>query len=398
MTRVAIVSAVRTPIGRYGGALKDIHEADLAALVIGEAVKRAGVDPTTVEEVIMGHCLVNGETPNVARLGALKAGLPIEVPAYTLDRQCSSGLQAIVNGAVLIKCGEANVVVAGGVESMSRCEHYTLDARWGTRMGNITLHDRFPRLTVTTSCPDACGPIDGMIGTAEKVAEERGITRQEADEFALRSQRNAAAAMQAGRFNDEIIPVSVPGRRGAVTVVDQDEGPRPDTSLESLAKLAPVQDGVVTAGNASTLNDAAAAVVLMSESRAREQGMKPLGYLKSWSAAGVHPHVMGVGPVPAIRKALAKAGLELHDMDLIELNEAFAVQALAVLKDLGVTDLSNVNVNGSGISLGHPVGATGARMMATLLSEMERRGSRYGLETMCVGGGMGLAAVIERDV
>jgi acetyl-CoA C-acetyltransferase len=398
MTRVAIVSAVRTPIGRYGGALKDVHEADLAALAICEAVNRAGIDPDMIEEVIMGHCLVNGETPNVARLGALKAGLPTEIPAYTLDRQCSSGLQAIVNGAVLIKSGEADVVVAGGVESMSRCEHYTLDARWGSRLGSITLHDRFPRLVITTSCPDACGPIEGMIGTAEKVAEERGITRQEADEFALRSQRNATAAMQAGKFNDEIVPVSVPGRRGEVTVVSQDEGPRADASLEALAKLNPVQGGIVTAGNASTLNDAAAAVVLMSDTRARELGVEPLGYLKSWAAAGVHPHVMGVGPVPAIKKALEKAGLTLEDMDLIELNEAFAVQALAVLKDLGITDFTNLNVNGSGISLGHPVGATGARMMATLLYEMKRRDARYGLETMCVGGGMGLAAVIERDV
>lgn len=395
MTRVAIVSAVRTPIGRYGGALKDVHEADLAALVIGEAVKRAGVAPESIEEVIMGHCLVNGETPNVARLGSLKAGLPVEVPAYTLDRQCSSGLQAIVNGAVLIQAGDADVVVAGGVESMSRCEHYTLDARWGTRLGNITLLDRFPRLTITTSCPDACGPIEGMIGTAEKVAEEWGITREQADAFALESQRKAVAAMEAGRFNDEIIPVSVPGRRGAVTVVSQDEGPRADASLESLAKLSPVQGGIVTAGNASTLNDAAAAVVLVSEERAKELGLQPLGYLRSWSAAGVHPHVMGIGPVPAVRKALAKANLELSDMDLIELNEAFAVQALAVLKDLGITDHSNLNVNGSGISLGHPVGATGARMMATLLYEMKRRGARYGLETMCVGGGQGLAAIVE---
>ncbi|HEX3244227.1 MAG TPA: acetyl-CoA C-acetyltransferase [Chloroflexota bacterium] len=398
MSRVAIVSAVRTPIGRYGGALKDVHEADLAALVICVAVNRAGVDPASVEEVIMGHCLVNGETPNVARLGALKAGLPIEVPAYTLDRQCSSGLQAIVNGALLIKSGEADVVVAGGVESMSRGDHYTLDARWGTRMGDITMHDRFTRLAVTTSCPDACGPIDGMIGTAEKVAEERGITREEADEFALRSQRNASAAMQAGKFDDEIIPVTVPGRRGQVNTISQDEGPRPDASLEALAKLPPVQGGVVTAGNASTLNDAAAAVVLMSDSRARELGVEPLGYLRSWAAAGVHPHVMGVGPVPAIRKALGKAALTLEDMDLIELNEAFAVQALAVLKDLGVTDFSKLNVNGSGISLGHPVGATGARMMATLLYEMKRRDARYGLETMCIGGGQGLAAVVERDV
>lgn len=397
MTRVAIVSAVRTPIGRYGGALKDVHPADLAALVIRESVNRAGVDADTIDEVIMGHVLANGETPNIARLGALKAGLPIEVPAYTLDRQCSSGLQAIVNGALLIQSGEADTVVAGGVESMSRSEHYTLDARWGARMGDITLYDRFYRLTVTTSCPDACGPIDGMIGTAEKVAEDWGITRDEADELALESQRKAVAAIEAGRFSNEIVPVTVPARRGEPVVVNQDEGPRADATQEGLAKLTPVQGGVVTAGNASTLNDAAAAVVLMSEERARASGNKPLGYLRSWAAAGVHPHVMGIGPVPAVRKALARAELELDDLDLIELNEAFAVQALAVLKDLGIEDRSRVNVNGSGISLGHPVGATGARMTTTLLYELRRRNAHRGLVTMCVGGGQGLAAIIERE-
>src|SRR6266508_1978838 len=294
MPRVAIVSAARTPIGRYGGALKDVHEGDLTALVIGEAVSRAGVDPASIDEVIMGHVLVNGETPNVARLGSLKAGIPMEVPAYTLDRQCSSGLQAIVNGALLIQTGEADTVVAGGVESMSRSEYYTLDARWGARMGHMQLYDRFFRMVDTTSCPDACGPIAGMIGTAEKVAEEWGITRQEADEFALQSQQRAVAAIQAGKFDEEIVPVQVPGRRGEVTVVSQDEGPRADATLDGLAKLAPVQGGVVTAGNASTLNDAAAAVVLMSEEKADSLGKQPLGYLKSWAAAGVHPHVMGI--------------------------------------------------------------------------------------------------------
>ena len=397
MSRVAIVSAVRTPIGRYGGALKDAHPADLASLVICEAVTRAGVEPAQVDEVIMGHVLMNGETPNIARLGALKAGIPVEVPAYTLDRQCSSGLQAIVNGALLIQTGEADVVVAGGVESMSQAMHYTMDARWGAGLKNIQLNDHFYRLTVTTSCPDACGPIEGMIGTAERVAQEWGITRAEADAFALESQQKAGAAMRAGKFDEELIPVKVTGRRGEVTVVDRDEGPRPDTTMEGLAKLNPVQGGVVTAGNASTLNDAAAAVVLMSEDRAKSLGKEPLGYLKSWSAAGVHPHVMGVGPIPAVRKALHKAGMGIADMGLIELNEAFAVQALAVLRDLGVDDRSNVNVNGSGISLGHPVGATGARMLATLLYEMRRRDAEYGLETMCIGGGMGLAAVFERN-
>jgi acetyl-CoA C-acetyltransferase len=397
MSRIAIVSAARTPIGRYGGGLKDVYEGDLAAKAICGALDRAGVEPGQVDEVIFGHVLSNGETPNVARLGALKAGLPVEVPAYSLDRQCSSGLQSVVNGALLIQAGEAEVVVAGGVESMSRAVHYTTDARWGIRMGSIQLHDHFYRSVVMTSCPDVCGFIDGMIGTAEKVAAEWGITREQADAFAAESQRKAVAAQQAGRFKDEIVPIEVPGRRGAVTVVDTDEGPRADTTLEGLAKLSPIQGGVVTAGNASTLNDAAAAVVLMSEERARATGRKPLGYLKSWAAAGVHPHVMGVGPVPAVRKALAKAGLGIQDMDLIELNEAFAVQALAVLKDLGVEDHSNLNVNGSGISLGHPVGATGSRMLATLLYEMQRRDVRYGLETMCVGGGLGLAAVFERE-
>lgn len=295
-----------------------------------------------------------------------------------------------------IQCREAEIVVAGGVESMSQAVHYTTDARWGAGLSNITLHDHFYRLAVTTSCPDACGSIEGMIGTAEKVAQEWGVTRESADIFALQSQQKATSAIQAGRFKEEIVPVKVTNKRRETKLVDTDEGPRADTSLEALAKLRPVQSGVVTAGNASTLNDGAAAVVLMTEDKARDLGKEPLGYLTAWSAAGVHPHVMGVGPVPAVRKALTKAGLTIHDIDLIEINEAFAVQAIAVLRELGIKNDQNVNVNGSGISLGHPVGATGARIMVTLLHEMKRRNSRYGINTMCVVGGMGLAAIVER--
>ncbi len=395
MNRIAIVTAVRTPIGKYGGSLKDVHPADLTAIVIRESVSRAGIDPTQIDEIIMGHVLINGETPNIARLGSLKAGMPKEVPAYTLDRQCSSGLQAIINGAMQIQCGDAEIVVAGGVESMSQAVHYTTDARWGAGVNNITLHDHFYRLAVTTSCPEACGPIDGMIGTAEKVAKEWGIGREDADAFALQSQQNAVAAIKAGKFKEEIVPVKVTKRRESV-LIDTDEGPRADTSLEALAKLRAVQGGVVTAGNAATLNDAAASLVLMSESKAKALGKEPLGFLKAWSSAGVHPHIMGMGPVPAVSKALKKAGLSIGEIDLIEINEAFAVQAIAGLRDLGITSFKNVNVNGSGISLGHPLGATGARIMVTLLHEMKRRNVQYGVDTMCVGGGMGAAAIVER--
>lgn len=395
MPKAVIVSAVRTPIGRYGGALRDVSAVDMTALVVREAIGRAAVDPTLVDEVIMGHVLVNGETPNVARLGWLTAGFPIEVPAYTLDRQCSSGLQAILNASMTIEAGQAEVVVAGGVESMSNGEYYVVGARWGLRMGSTQFLDRFDRQMITVSAPDACGPVSGMIGTAENIAKKHGITREMQDKFALRSQRAAIEAIEAGKFDEEIVPVSVPQKKGPPLQVRRDEHPRADATLESLGALRPIQGGTVTAGNASGMNDGAAACVLMSEERALAAGKQILGRIVSWAAAGVHPHYMGLGPVPAVRKALQKADLRLDQIDLIEINEAFSVQALGVLRELEVSDFERVNVNGSGVSLGHPIGATGARMMVTLLHEMKRRRARYGLNTMCIGGGQGLAAIVE---
>ncbi|MBI3969286.1 MAG: acetyl-CoA C-acetyltransferase [Chloroflexi bacterium] len=397
MREVAIVSSVRTAVGRYGGGFRDLSPQALGEIVIREALKRANVRPEQVEEVIFGHVMVNGESPNVARLSALMADIPIEVPAYTLDRQCGSGLQAICNAALLIQTGEADVVVAGGTESMSNGEYYlTSAARWGLRMGPATLHDRFPRAVETVSCPEKFGPIGGMIHTAENLAEKYEISREEADRFALGSHQKAIAAIEAGRFVEEIVPVAVPQPKGEPKIVDRDEHPRADTSLASLAKLRPVLGKTVTAGNSSGMNDAAAAAVLMTPEKARELGIEPMGFLRQWSVAGCHPSIMGIGPVPAVRKLLDKSRLSLSDFGLIELNEAFAVQALAVLKGLEISDFSNVNVSGSGISIGHPVGATGARILATLIHEMKRRDVRYGLETMCIGGGMGIAAVIEK--
>jgi len=392
---VVIVDAVRTPVGRFGGSLRDVPAEDLAALVMREAVRRTGIDPAEIDGVIMGHCLVNGETPNIARMASLKAGIPVAVPAYSLDRQCGSGLQAIVNAMMEIQTENAQIMLAGGVESMSQAEYYVTGARWGTRLGNQVFYDRWER-AVSRVSTDVFGHIPNMLYTAENVAERYGISREEQDEYALGSHRKACAAIAQGKFEDEIIPVPVTGRKGQVAMFEQDEHPRPDTTLESLAKLKPVIGKTVTAGNASGMNDAAAVCVLMSAQRAEKLGLEPLGYLRKHAVAGVEPSLMGLGPVPAVQSVLKKARLRLEDIDLIELNEAFAAQALGVLRGLGITDCSNVNVNGSGIALGHPVGCTGARIMATLLYEMKRRHARWGLETMCIGGGMGLAAIVER--
>ncbi|MCL5962309.1 MAG: acetyl-CoA C-acyltransferase [Chloroflexi bacterium] len=395
LREVVIVGAVRTPVGRFGGTLRDIPPEDLAALVMKEAVGRTGIDPAIVDGIIMGHCLVNGETPNIARMASLKAGLPIEVPAYSLDRQCGSGLQAIVNAMMEIQSENADVMLAGGVETMSQGEYYVMGARWGIRLGNQTFYDRWER-AVSRVSTDLFGVIPNMIYTAENIAEQYGITREEQDSFALGSHQKACAAIAAGKFRDEIISVPVPGPKGQVVLFEQDEHPRPGTTMESLARLKPVIGKTVTAGNSSGMNDAAAVCVLMSAEKAAKHGLEPLGYLRKVAVAGVDPRVMGLGPVPAVKAVLRKANLRLEDVDLIELNEAFAAQALGVLKGLGITDYSNVNVNGSGIALGHPIACTGARIMTTLLSEMRRRRARWGLETMCIGGGMGLAALVER--
>ena len=396
MRDVAIVSPVRTPVGKFGGALQSVSAEELGALVIREVLDRSGMDESRVDEVVLGHSYPNGESPNIGRLCALKAGLPIEVPGYQLDRRCSSGLQSILNAAMLVQTGNADAVIAGGVESMSNVEYYTTGSRWGGRLGSMTLHDRLVRARETISPEERFGYISGMLETAENLAKQYEISREEQDEYALRSHQRAVAAMDSGRFSDEIVPVPVPQRRGDPLLIDADEGPRRDTSLEQLAKLRPASaDGSVTAGNASSQNDAAAACLVVGADKAEELGLEPMAFLRGWASAGVHPAYMGIGPVPAVKKLTEKTGLSLNDMDLIELNEAFAAQVLSVFREWDLDSVDHVNVNGSGISLGHPIAATGARILATMLHEMKARNARYGLETMCVGGGQGVAAIFE---
>ena len=402
MREAVICSPVRTPVGRYGGALRDVDAETLAGIVVTAVLERAKIDPAVIEDCIFGHCYPNGETPAIGRIAALTAGLPVEVPGFQLDRRCGSGLQAICLAAMEVQTGVADVVLAGGVESMSQVEFYVNSMRWGPNRGNQTLIDRLDRGRITAG--SVRYPVEGgMLETAENLRRQYKIPREEQDELALRSHQRAVAAWEEGRFQAEVVPVSVPQKKGEPTIFARDEHPRADTSLEKLASLRPVRlridpESTVTAGNASGENDAAACCLVTSPEKAAEIGLKPMGKLISWAAAGVHPAYMGIGPVPATKKALQHAGLALKDMDLIELNEAFAAQALAVTREWGLTerDFDRVNVNGSGISIGHPVGATGARIMATLLYEMERRQARYGLETMCIGGGQGIAAVIER--
>jgi len=388
-TEVVLVEGVRTAIGRFGGALSPLSASDLGAAVIGEVLRRTGVSGADVDEVILGCVGQIAEDAYIARAAAIKAGVPKEVPAFTVNRLCSSGLQAIVSASHAIRLGEADVVVAGGVESMSNVPYYLRKARFGYRLGHDTLEDG-----LITMLSDPFRRYH-MGVTAENVAERWGIDRATQDQVALRSQQRMAAAMAAGRFRDQIVPVTVPDRKGE-RVVDTDEHPRPDTTLEQLAALKPAfkEGGTVTAGNSSGINDGAAAVLVMSSDKARALGLKPRLVLRAAAAAGVEPEYMGIGPVPAVRKALARAGLSLDDIDLVELNEAFAAQAEAVVRDLGL-DWERVNVNGGAIAHGHPVGATGAILTVKLMYEMQRRGARYGLVTMCIGGGQGLAAVFE---
>ena len=399
MRRVAIVSPVRTAVGNFGGTLRDVSAADLASTVIKEALDRSGVDPAKVDDVILGHGYPSGENPAIGRLAGLKAGLPIEVPGYQLDRRCSSGLQAILNASMLVQTENADVVVAGGVESMSNAEFYSNESRWGARFGSVTFHDRLARARVTISPDERFGPIPGgMVETAENLAREYEIARAEQDEYALRSHQRAVAAQTEGRFDKEIVAVPVPQRRGDPVPFEKDEGPRADTNMETLARLRPVmRDGSVSAGNASSQNDAASVCLVVGEDKLEELGLTPMAFLRGWAVTGCHPATMGIGPVPAVNKVMGKVGLSLEDMDLIELNEAFAAQVLAVLREWKLPHEDNLNVNGSGISLGHPIAATGARILTTLLHEMERRNAQFGLETMCVGGGQGVAAVFERE-
>ena len=397
MRDVAIVNPVRTAVGRFGGSLKDVSAAELGSIVIKAVLEQTGIAPERIEDVVLGHGYASGEEPAIGRLCALKAGLPIEVPGCEVDRRCGSGLLAIVNAAMMVQTGAADVVLAGGTESMSRVEHYTTDMRWGSRLGSVTMHDRLIRGRATVSPDERFGPISGMIETAENLAKKYQIPREEQDAYALRSHQRAVAAIESGKFAEEIVPVPLPGRKGEPQSFQVDEGPRADTSLASLAKLKPMmKDGTVTAGNASSQNDAAAACLLVAGDKLKELGLKPMAFFRGWAAAGVHPAYMGIGPVPAVQKVLARLGLGLADMDLIEVNEAFASQVLAVLREWKLGDQSKFNVNGSGISLGHPIGATGVRILTTLLREMERRDARYGLESMCIGGGQGMAAVFER--
>jgi acetyl-CoA C-acetyltransferase len=401
-TREAVIcEPVRTPIGRYGGVFRSQSAVDLGVAALTGLLDRTGVPPDAVEDVILGHCYPNSEAPAIGRVVALDSGLPVTVPGMQVDRRCGSGLQSVIQACLQIQSGDNDLVVAGGAESMSNVAFYSTDIRWGPARNGVHLHDALARGRTTAGGRHYPVP-GGMLETAENLRRQYGISRLEQDELAVRSHQRAVAAQKDGTFAQEIIPVTVRSRRGE-DVIDIDEHPRADTTVESLSKLKPVlskddPDATVTAGNASGQNDAASMCFVTTAERAAELGLRPLVRLVSWATAGVAPNVMGIGPVPATRSALAKAGLQLSDMDLIELNEAFAAQALAVMREwgFGAADQERTNVHGSGISLGHAVGATGGRMLATLARELHRREARYGLETMCIGGGQGLAAIFER--
>lgn len=398
---VVICEPLRTPIGRFGGALSTQQPQALAARVISEVVSRAGADPERIDEVILGHAYPTAEAPAIGRVAALDAGLPDSVAGTQIDRRCGSGLQAVLDAAMQIRCGFSEIVIAGGVEVMSAAPFYTHEGRWGIKGPGLQLHDSLARGRVTAGGVHHPVP-GGMLETAENLRREFAVSRQDQDALALQSQQRAARAMKDGLFDDEIVPVSVRNRKSE-EVVSTDEHPRPDTTAEQLAQLRPVlgksdPEATVTAGNASGQNDAAAACLVTTSTVAERLGLRPLARLVAFAKAGVPAETMGIGPVPATRTALDRAGLSLADLDLIELNEAFAAQVLACTRALGLTesDHDRINVNGSGVSLGHPVGATGARILATLTREMQRRQARYALETMCIGGGQGLAAVLER--
>ena len=372
---------------------------ELGAVILKALIERTAIDPERIYDVVFAQGYANGEAPCIARWSALAAGLPLSVPGYQLDRRCGSGLQAVVDAAMMVQTGAADVVVAGGVESMSNVEHYSTDIRGGVRAGNMVLHDRLTRGRLMSQPTERCGVISGMIETAENLAKDYGINREVCDAYAVRSHQNATRAWEAGLFADELVPVPVKQKRGDPVMFERDEGFRPDATLESMAALRPLEGGVVTAGNASQQNDAAAACLVVAEDRLEELGLEPIAWFHSWAAAGCDPSRMGIGPVPAVERLFARNGLNWTDIDLVELNEAFAPQVLAVLKGWGWSNDDSrreiLNVNGSGISLGHPIGATGGRILANLTRELQRRGGRYGLETMCIGGGQGIAAIFE---
>ena len=393
MRNAVIVSAVRTAVGSFGGTLKDISAADLGAIVIKEAVKRAGIQLADVDEVYMGNVVQAGQGQNVARQAAVKAGIPVEKPAVTLNMVCGSGLRAVSLAAQLVRLGDADVIVAGGTENMSMAPYAMPKARWGQRMGNATMIDTM----INDALTDAFSGVHMGI-TAENIAEQWNITREEQDAFAAASQQKAEAAIKAGKFADEIVAVEIPQRKGDPIVFNTDEYPRFGATAEGMAKLKPAfkKDGTVTAGNASGINDGAAALVIMSEDKAKELGLKPLAKILSYGSKGLDPAIMGYGPFYATKAALENANLTVADLDLIEANEAFASQSIAVARDLQF-DMSKVNVNGGAIAIGHPVGASGARILVTLLHEMNRRDAKTGLATLCIGGGMGTAIIVGRD-
>jgi acetyl-CoA C-acetyltransferase len=395
MRRAAIVSPLRTAVGKFLGSLSSLSAGDLGAIVIKALVERTGVDPERIDDVVFAQGYANGEAPCLGRWSALAAGLPISVPGVQLDRRCGSGLQAVIDAAMRVQTGAADIVIAGGAESMSNVEYYSTEMRHGARSGSVTMHDRLTRGRVMSQPIARFGVITGMIETAENLAKDYGITREDCDAYAAMSHQRAAAAWLEGRFAEELVPVSVPQKRGDPIVFERDEGFRPDATPESLAKLKPLEGGVVTAGNASQQNDGAAACLVVAEDKLEELGLEPIAWLTGWASAGCDPSRMGIGPVPAVARMFARSGLSWDDYDLVELNEAFAPQVLAVLQGWGWDDRSRLNVNGSGISLGHPIGATGGRIMADMLYELKRRGGRRALETMCIGGGQGLAATFE---
>jgi acetyl-CoA C-acetyltransferase len=402
MNEVLICEPVRTAVGRYGGMYLNVTATELARTVIEGVLQRTKVDPREIDDVIFGQCYPNGEAPAIGRVAALDAGVPVTVPGLQLDRRCGSGLQAVLDAAMRVQTGVCKLVLAGGAESMSRAEYYTEDLRWGTKGGAAKMHDRLARGRVTAGGFRYPVP-GGMLETAENLRREYKVPREEQDQLAAESHRRALGAIDDGRFAEEIIPVRIRDKKGQEQVISRDEHPRADTTRESLAKLKPVMlssdpDSTVTAGNASGQNDGAAVCLVTDRATAERLHLRPLARLVAWAAAGVEPSRMGIGPVPATAAALKRAGLALKDIDLIELNEAFAAQVLACTREwkFGPGDFDRMNVNGSGISLGHPVGATGVRILSTLLREMQRREARYGLETMCIGGGQGLAAIFER--
>jgi acetyl-CoA C-acetyltransferase len=397
MRRVAIVSPIRTAVGKFQGGLSSMTAGDLGAVILRALVDRTKIDPGRVDDVIFAQGYGNGEAPCIARWSLLAADFPISVPGYQLDRRCGSGLQAIIDAAMMVQTGAADVVIAGGVESMSNTEYYSLDMRNGARAGPVTMHDRLARGRVMSQPISRFGVISGMIETADNLARDYDITREQSDEYAVMSHQRATRAWAEGKFDDELVKVAVPQKKGDPVIFEKDEGFRPDATMESLGKLRAIEkDGVVTAGNASQQNDAAAACLVVAEDKLAELNLDPMGWFVSWAAAGCDPSRMGIGPVPAVERLFKRTGLGWNDIDLVELNEAFAPQVLAVLKGWGWDDRDKLNVNGSGISLGHPIGATGGRILANLLRELHRRDGRYGLETMCIGGGQGIAAVFER--